>query len=159
MKTKKVGVKVNTQFIDFNKVLEHMDAQGVDRPFDAVLLGFGGGGIDFPVSSQNVVACNTGENNHVYNQSGKCLTAWETQMVNLYFKGRAEFDITKRKAIANQIQKIEAENLGFIYIAGRGAHYSWVNKLEGEYPKDFASALWSTNLFGPRSIDLTWIRK
>lgn len=154
---KKVGVKVNTNFIAFNQMTDQLDVVGADRPFDAILIGLVGGSQDFPVSGSNVVLCDA--NLHMYNQSNKCLAPFETQLVNLYYKGRQELDTAKRKQIATQMQKVESENQPYIFLAAQNQHYAWANSLQGEHAKSFMSARWSSTLFGPRFAELSFIKK
>lgn len=67
---KKVGVKVNFQAIDFNTLVGQLLSSGPDRPFDAIIIGLTGGGLDWPFGS-NVVPCKG--NLHMWNKSGQCL--------------------------------------------------------------------------------------
>ncbi|ADV67688.1 ABC transporter substrate-binding protein [Deinococcus maricopensis] len=158
---KKAGVEVKTSFVPFNQLLgvvyPETDAGKLDRKFDASITGLSGGGFINPVGVSASLACG-GELNG-YNQSSKCIQPWETQQFNLFNKSTAEFDTAKRKAIANQIQKLQAENLGFIYLASQNAHYAWDSRVQGEYPKKIANPLWASSYFGPRDIALTWVSK
>lgn len=160
---KKVGVKINTSFIAFNQLTSLSDAKPdfSRRGFDAIIMGLGGGNRIYPVSGPNVVVCNlpkgsTG-NLHMYNQSGKCRFPFETQLVNLYWKGRAQFDEAQRKATAAQIQRVEMENQPFIQLAAQTAHFAWTDRVKGEFPKAAMNSI-NAGSFGPRSIDLTWIK-
>ena len=86
---KKVGVKVNFQAIDFNTLVGQLLSSGPDRPFDAIIIGLTGGGLDWPFGS-NVVPCKG--NLHMWNKSGQCLDPRETLMEKLYYQGRTELD-------------------------------------------------------------------
>lgn len=158
---KKAGVEVKTNFIPFNQLLDiaypESDAAKLDRKFDAAITGLGGGGFINPVGVASLLTC--GGNLNGYNQSKKCIQPWETQQANLFFKSTAEFDQAKRKAIANQIQQLQANNLGYIYLLSPNAHYAWDQRVQGEYPKKIATPLWASSYFGPRNIDQTWIKK
>lgn len=156
---KKVGIKINTSFIAFNQMTSLLDATDGFKPrnFDAIMIGLVGGGRVYPVSGDNVVTCTNlpdGGNLHMFNQTNKCLFPWETQEVNLYYKGRGEFDTAKRRAIAFQIQKIEVEQQPYTQLAAQTVHYSWLNKVQGEFPRPLISSL-----NGTRAIDLTWMNK
>ena len=66
--------------------------------FDAIIIGLTGGGTVYPVSGPSVVECKglgDGGNLHMFNQSNKCRFPFETQAVNLFWKGRAEFDLAR----------------------------------------------------------------
>jgi peptide/nickel transport system substrate-binding protein len=146
---RKVGVKINFRPIDFNSLVAQLLSTGDDRPFDAILLLLGAGGIIYPLGS-NVTVC--GGNLHAYNTSGKCLEAWETQLTALFYRGQQELDTTKRKQIAYQIQEIEAQHVPWIYLPIPNRHTSWNARVRGEYPKATASGY-----VGSRMIELTWI--
>lgn len=161
---KKVGVKVNTSFIAFNQMTDLLDAKGdfSRRGFDAIIIGLVGGGKVFPVSGPNVVECNglgDGGNLHMFNQSNKCRFPFETQSINLYWKGRGEFNLAARKAVAAQIQKVEAENMPYVQLAAQTVHFSWTDRVQGELPRTAINSLNASTLFGPRILDLTWIKR
>jgi peptide/nickel transport system substrate-binding protein len=146
---RKVGVKINFRPIDFNSLVAQLLSTGDDRPFDAILLLLGAGGIIYPLGS-NVTVC--GGNLHAYNTSGKCLEAWETQLTALFYRGQQELDTAKRKQIAYQIQEIEAQHVPWIYLPIPNRHTSWNARVRGEYPKATASGY-----VGSRMFELTWI--
>lgn len=161
---KKVGVKVNTSFIAFNQMTSLLDAkEGFGRRnFDAIIIGLTGGGKVFPVSGPNVIECKDlgdGGNLHMFNQSNKCRFPFETQTINLYWKGRAEFNLAARKAIAAQIQKIESDNQPYIQLAAQTVHFAWTDRVQGELPRASINSLNATTLFGPRVLDVTWIKR
>lgn len=161
---KKVGVKINTSFIAFNQMTTLLDAKSDfgRRNFDAIIIGLTGGGTVYPVSGPSVVECKglgDGGNLHMFNQSNKCRFPFETQAVNLFWKGRAEFDLAKRKAVAAQIQRNEMENQPYIQLAAQTVHYAWTDRVQGEYNRPQMSSIYASTLFGPRNIDLTWIKR
>ena len=148
---KKVGVKVNFQAIDFNTLVGQLLSSGPDRPFDAIIIGLTGGGLDWPFGS-NVVPCKG--NLHMWNKSGQCLDPRETLMEKLYYQGRTELDFKKRVEIGYRMQEVEAELLPVIYIAGPNYHPAWNNRLGGEHPDAIISSIW-----GSREVELTFIKK
>ncbi|GGJ53351.1 putative ABC transporter-binding protein [Deinococcus roseus] len=156
---KKVGVDVKTNFIPFNQLLDTIgpedDKAKLDRKFDSAISGIGGGGFINPVGVASMLQCGGDLNN--YNSSKKCIAPWESQMYNLYLQSRKEFDITKRKAIANKIQALQAENLGNLYLVSQSSHYAWDSRVKGEYPKKIATPLWASSYFGLRNVLLSWI--
>ena len=160
---KKVGVKVNVSAIAFNQLTSLTDAKPDfgRRNFDAILMGLSGGDRVFPVTGPNVITCTKlpdGGNLHMFNQSNKCRFPFETQTVNLYWKGRSEFNDAKRKAIAGQIQKIEAEQLPYIQLAAQTVHFAWTDRTQGELPKSAQNSL-NAGTYGPRTLELTWIKR
>ena len=149
---KKIGVKVNATFIDFNVLVGQLTSKGDDRPFDAILIGLSGGGLDWPFGS-NVVPCGTNLHAHNNNEAGSCLDARETQLDALYSRGRSELDFKKRQEIGNQMQVVEAQLQPFVYVAGPNQHFSWNSRVAGEYPEKLRSAIW-----GSRSLMLSWVK-
>lgn len=158
---KKAGVEVKTNFIPFNQALEIIyptnGGSTTDRKFDAAITGLNGGGFINPVGVASIFEC--GGDLNGYNQSKQCIAPWETQQLNLFYKSTAEFDQTKRKALANQIQQLQVENQGLIYLLSQNAHYVWDTRVQGEYPKKIATPLWASTYFGVRDLDLTWLSK
>ncbi|AWN23769.1 ABC transporter substrate-binding protein [Deinococcus irradiatisoli] len=156
---KKAGVEVKTNFIPFNQALEiiYPSANKTDRKFDAAITGLNGGGFINPVGVASIFEC--GGDLNGYNQSDKCIAPWETQQLNLFYKSTAEFDQEKRKAISNQIQQLQVENEGYIYLLSQNGHYAWDSRVQGESPKKIATPLWASLYFGVRDLDLTWLSK
>ncbi len=148
---KKVGVKMNLRPLDINSVYEKQDEAGLDRKWDSSFLGLGGGSLLFPFG-QSVLSC-TGRL-HDINRSGKCLFGWERELQTLYTKGVREFDIVKRKQIGYQIQAIQSSVQDVTYIASPLAHFTWNQRVRGEYPKEIANAI-----TGARALEMTWIAK
>lgn len=148
---KKVGIKINFNPIDFNTLVGQLQSKGEDRPYDAIIIGLSGGGLDWPFGS-NVTPCDGGL--HMFNTSGKCLDPRETQLDALYTRGRTELDLSKRREIGNQMQKIEAELQPIVYIAGTNFHPAWNNRVGGQFPDKLINAL-----YGTRQIEMTFIAK
>ena len=148
---KKIGMKVNPTPIDFNVLVGQLTSKGDDRPFDAILIGLAGGDNVFPFG-QNVVPCKG--NLHMYNTSGNCLTAQETQMDALFSRGRSELDLAKRREIGNQIQAIEGQLQPIVYVAGPNAHPAWNNRVGGQFPDKIINAY-----NGSRFVVLSYIAK
>ena len=137
--------------VDFNTLVGQLLSSGPDRPFDAIIIGLTGGGLDWPFGS-NVVPCKG--NLHMWNKSGQCLDPRETLMEKLYYQGRTELDFKKRVEIGYRMQEVEAELLPVIYIAGPNYHPAWNNRLGGEHPDAIISSIW-----GSREVELTFIKK
>ena len=94
-----------------------------------------------------------------YNQAKQCIAPWELQQLILFGKSTGEFDQAKRKAIANQVQQLQVENQGFIYLLSQNGHYAWDIRVHGDYPKAIANPLWADQYFGVRDLNLTWLSK
>jgi peptide/nickel transport system substrate-binding protein len=99
----------------------------------------------------NVVPC-TG-NLHSYNTSGKCITSQEQLMNKLYDQGDQELSLTRRKAIAAQLLKVESELQPTVYLAAPNFHVVFNSRLGGEMPRNLMDAY-----YGSRFQALTYIK-
>ncbi len=138
---KKVGVKINFRPIDFNTLVGQLLSKGPDRPFDAIIIGLTGGGLDWPFGS-NVVPCRG--NLHMWNRAGTCLDPRETLMEYYYYKGRTTLDFEKRVQIGYKLQEVEGELLPIVYIAGPNYHTAWNNRIGGWHPDKIISSIWGS---------------
>ncbi len=138
---KKVGVKINFRPIDFNTLVGQLLSKGDDRPFDAIIIGLTGGGLDWPFGS-NVIPCRA--NLHLWNRSGTCLDPRETLMEALYYKGRTTLDFKERVKIGYRLQEVEGDLQPIVYIAGPNYHVAWNNKLAGFHPDEIISSIWGS---------------
>ncbi len=136
---KKVGVKINFRPIDFNTLVGQLLSKGADRPFDAIIIGLTGGGLDWPFGS-NVVPCKG--NLHLWNRAGTCLDPRETLMEHYYYKGRTTLDFKERVKIGYRMQEIEGDLQPLVYIAGPNYHVAWNNRLGGFHPDEIISSIW-----------------
>jgi peptide/nickel transport system substrate-binding protein len=149
---KKVGVKVNYAPIDFNVLVGQLTAKGANRPFDAILLGLGGGDNIWPFGA-NVVPCGT--NLHSYNvpDDGKCATAQEQLMTKLFYQGQATVDSAARRQIGAKLLTTEATLQPVLYLVGGTYHVTYNNRVGGQYPKNLMDAY-----YGSRNIETTFIK-
>jgi peptide/nickel transport system substrate-binding protein len=147
---KKIGVKVNVQSVVLNTLVDQLTSQGIDRPFDAILLGLSGGGQSLPLGA-NIIPC--ASNLHIYNKSGACLFAWETQMESLFNQATKEFNRDSRIVLAKQIQDIEGQQQPFIYLVSPSLSTAWQSRVKGEYPTALLNGV-----VGTREEVLTWIQ-
>ncbi len=138
---KKVGIKINFRPIDFNTLVGQLLSKGDQRPFDAIIIGLTGGGLDWPFGS-NVVPCKG--NLHMYNRSGTCIDPRETLMEKLYYKGRTTLDFKERVKIGYRLQEVEADLQPIIYIAGPNYHAAWNNRMAGFHPDAIISSIWGS---------------
>ncbi|WP_027481983.1 ABC transporter substrate-binding protein [Deinococcus pimensis] len=147
---KKVGVKVNTQFIDFNVLTGYTGAKGDNRPFDAVISGFSGGDNIWPFGN-NIIYCDGSLHN--WNRSGKCLVSQENLMVKLFDQGDAELNTAKRRAIGAQLLKVTAELSPHLYFPTPNYHVTFNSRVGGEFPKGVMDGY-----YGSRALALTFVR-
>ncbi|WP_420594628.1 ABC transporter substrate-binding protein [Deinococcus sp.] len=158
---KKAGVEVKTNFIPFNQALEIIypttPSARTNRQFDAAITGLNGGGFINPVGVSSIFEC--GGDLNGYNQAKQCIAPWEIQQLILFGKSTGEFDQVKRKAISDQIQQLQVENQGLIYLLSQNGHYVWDTRVHGQSPKAIATPLWASSYFGVRDLDLTWLSK
>ncbi len=149
---KKIGVKVNVRPVDVGTWGDYIGSseKSDDRPFDSVMYGIIGGGIVLPFS-EAVLDCRNGTL-VAWNQSGKCIAPWETTVVNLLNKAQLEFDATKRRALAFQIQDIMSKEQPVVSLVAPNWHTAWTSRLRGEFPKGIAD-----QYVGARATDLSWV--
>lgn len=147
---RKIGVKVNAKPIDFNNLVNALTAAGDKRPFDAILLGLSGGDNIWPFGN-NVVPCDGGL--HFWNMSGKCLDPDEKKISDLYFQGLQETNLTKRRAIAADLLKIESKLQPVVYLAATNFHVAFNSRVGGAMPRN----LWDS-YYGSRVLPLTYIK-
>lgn len=139
-----IGIKVNFQPIDFNKLVENMDST---LSWDAIILGFGAG--EEPNSSANLWSVNGGL--HFFNQQppgkpplpGREIYDWEQKISDLYVKAAQELDEGKRKALYVETQKLVQENLPFIHLVGQYSMSAVRNRIENVQYTALGGALWN----------------
>lgn len=136
----KAGVKVNLKPLNFNLLVKHLQSEGKDRKWDAVLLSLGGGEHYYPYMS-GIMVC--GAVFHPYNRlgEGKCLTRKEAKIASLFKKGDQTLDHNKRRKIGEQLSKLHSEQQAFIYLASRNYHFSHNNRIGGWYKKELINAI------------------
>ncbi|MDQ3399333.1 MAG: ABC transporter substrate-binding protein, partial [Deinococcota bacterium] len=71
----------------------------------------------------------------------------------LYFEGRATLDDDEAQQIAYRIQEIGAANVPILFTVSPDQHYSWLNRVGGNYPVEMIDSIVS-----PRQRSLTFIR-
>lgn len=147
---RKAGVKVNTNAVDINVLVNQLDSSGPDRPFDAILSAYSGGGNIWPFLEREVPCA---ANLHAYNKSGRCLTPQEQLMERLYYQGDQELDLAKRKQIAAQFLKVESELLPRVFLAAPNYHVVFNSRVGGNYPRALMNAD-----SGSRALALTFIK-
>jgi len=145
------GINVNAVTLDFNLLVDQILSEGDDRPWEAILIGSSGGSRDWPFGT-NTYVC-TG-NFHMYNRSGECLTEEEEQMQALFFEGRSTLDNARAQEIAYELQNVHADLQPIIYTVSPLAHYSWLERLGGNYPDELINTI-----NGSRELVLSFIRE
>ena len=142
----KVGMTVDFQPLDFNKLVENMDTS---LKWDAIVMGFTAG--EEPNSAANLWLTNGGL--HMFNQQpsgqpplpGRQVYDWEKQISDLYIKAAQELDESKRKALYVETQKLVQENLPFIHLVGQYSMTAVRNRVENVKYTALGGVLWNIN--------------
>ena len=142
----KVGMTIDFQPIDFNKLVENMDTS---LRWDALVMGFTAG--EEPNSAANLWLTNGGL--HMFNQQpsgqpplpGRQVYDWEKQISDLYIKAAQELDEGKRKALYVETQKLVQENLPFIHLVGQYSMTAVRNRVENVKYTALGGVLWNIN--------------
>ncbi len=117
---KKLGMKVDSQMIDFNILIDKMN-NSLD--WEAAISGLGGGDPLEPNNSKNVYASDG--RLHMFDQrlpdkSGKITVTdarpWEKRLDEIFNEGAETLDNTKRRALYDEYQKIVYDETPFIYL-------------------------------------------
>jgi peptide/nickel transport system substrate-binding protein len=130
------GVKVETQALEFSLLVDQLLATGDERPFDAILIGFGASTEDWPFF-EGIFSC-TGTF-HMWNQAGDCLTPQELLVSELVRRGRGTIDDEAAREVGYQIMDNFADLQPIIYTTSVGIHASWLNSIGGELPDSLFS--------------------
>ena len=147
---REVGVEVLTEPLDFSLLVDQLLSSGDDRPFEAILIGLTGGNRVWPFG-ESVYGC-TGFL-HVFNTSGSCITPQETLIDQLIKQGVRTLDTDAARAIGVEIQQLEVEQAGTLYVVSPLLHIAWTNRVLGEHPEEYFGAF-----TGTRQIELTHVR-
>jgi peptide/nickel transport system substrate-binding protein len=141
-----IGITVDFQPIDFNKLTENMDSS---LSWDSIILGFGAG--EEPNSSANLWLADGGL--HFFNQQpmgkpplpGREVYDWEKQISDLYIKAAQELDETKRKALYFETQKLVQTHLPFIHLVGQYSMAAVRNRVENVKYTALGGVTWNLN--------------
>ncbi len=145
------GINVNPITLDFNLLVDQLLTEGDDRPWEAILISLSGGSRDWPYGV-NTLVCEG--NMHMYNRSGECMTEEEDKIAELFLKGRQILDNDEAQKISYEIQDLYAELQPNIYTVTPLAHYSWLEKVRGNFPLEDISTI-----NGTRNLQQTFIRQ
>ena len=144
------GVNVENEALEFGLLVEQLLSTGDDRPFDAILIGFGASTEDWPFF-EGIFGC-TGQF-HMWNQSGDCINAQELLVAKLVQNGRGTIDDEAARQIGYEIMDNFADLQPIIYTTSVGIHASWLNRVGGEMP----DALFSP-FNGTRDLVTTYLK-
>lgn len=125
------GVKAETQALEFSLLVDQLLATGDDRPFDAILIGFGASTEDWPFF-EGIFSC-TGTF-HMWNGSGDCVDPQERLVASLVERGRGTIDDEAAREIGYQIMDNFADLQPIVYTTSVGINASWLNRVGGELP-------------------------
>lgn len=150
----KIGMEVSISQLNFGVLIDKMENS---MDWEAVLMGFGSGGID-PHNGANIWL--TDAQSHHFNRKpapdsspleGRVVADWEQEIDDLYVNGSQEMDETKRKQIYNKTQQIAQEKLPFIYLVNARVMAATRDRIQGiQFPQG-GDALW--NLHELNTID------
>lgn len=125
------GVKVETEALEFSLLVDQLLATGDDRPFDAILIGFGASTEDWPFF-EGIFSC-TGQF-HMWNQAGDCINPQELLVAKLVQKGRGTIDDDAAREIGYDIMENFAALQPIVYTTSVGINASWLSRVGGELP-------------------------
>ncbi len=139
-----IGITVDFQPIDFNKLITNMDNS---LSWETIVMGFGAG--EEPNNSANLWTVDGGS--HLFNQRpvgaasppGREVADWEQSISDLYVKAAQELDEEKRKALYYQTQRLIQENLPFIHLVGQYSMIAVRNELENVEYTALGGVLWN----------------
>jgi peptide/nickel transport system substrate-binding protein len=121
---KKIGLKLNTNFIDFNVVVNRL-LGGED--FQAIYLGLTGG--TEPHGGANVYVSTGGLHSWHYSAATGDITEVEKRVDELQDLGASTFDLDQAFAYYKEYQRILAEDLGLIYTINQAFLYAYYNRI------------------------------
>ena len=124
-----LGIKVDYRPLEFTTLVDKLDTT---FDWDAVLIGFSGGGVE-PNNSANFLRSSA--NLHIWNPNQpKPATAWEADIDRLLDQGTAEMDPLKRAPYYWQIQQILHDQLPIIETVRQLRYEAWRDSLENFRP-------------------------
>jgi peptide/nickel transport system substrate-binding protein len=118
---KKLGIVLNFQRLDFNAVVERVNAT---YDYDAALLSYGGSSVD-PVLNMNALL-SSGFTHVWFPRQEKPSTEWEARIDELMIAQLQTLDFAERKKYFDEVQQILAEQLPMISLIAPQA-YAAVN--------------------------------
>ncbi|UCH24519.1 MAG: hypothetical protein JSV66_11240 [Trueperaceae bacterium] len=148
---REIGVEVIPQPLEVNSMISRLLTEGMDRPFDAILVGTFGAASTWPFDV-NATTCNGFL--HIYNRSGDCLDPVEAQIAALQRQGRLTLDDAHAREIAAEIQMHEAEAQLVLYMPTPRLAFAWNTRIGGYHPNDLMNVA-----LGPGQIELTFVRE
>jgi peptide/nickel transport system substrate-binding protein len=146
---RKVGLGATFTPIAFNTMVAKLDAKpqkGQPYPpydWDAVMLSFGGGGVD-PHNGRNIWT-SSGNLHQWYPYQDKPATTWEAEIDKIFREGAQEMDETKRKAMYARWQEIVAEQQPLVYTVTPNVLAAVRNKFGNLKPSNTAGVSWNTD--------------
>ena len=144
---KKVGLGANFTPITFNVMVSKLDSKpqaGQAYPpfdWDAVMLSFGGGGVD-PHGGRNIWS-SSGNLHQWYPYQEKPDTPWEAEIDKIFREGAQEMDKAKRKAMYGRWQQIVAEQQPLVYTITPNVLSAVRNKFGNVKPSNTAGVTWN----------------
>ena len=134
---RELGIKVNTNPIEFNKMVSQLSDEW---NFDTILIGLTGGvephqGTNVWMSSGHL---------HMWNPvQEEPATDWEKRIDELFVKGASASNISKRKEYYDESQEIIAEKLPLIYTVTPNSLYAVRDSLKNTEITAYGGVLWN----------------
>ncbi|ELR97995.1 ABC transporter substrate-binding protein [Gloeocapsa sp. PCC 73106] len=150
----KIGIKVDVNPIAFTLIVDQLSNS---LKWECVLLSIGGG--NEPNFGANVWSPDG--NLHMFNQQargeqdpleGQIVSPWEEKIGKLYIEGARELDLTKRKAIYNQTQRLAVEYLPFIYLVNPLSLTAVRNRFTGIQYSALEGPFWNIEEIGLEDV-------
>ncbi len=139
------GVEVLNRFVDF-ETLNYTISTESGSSFEAALISVSGPNRDWPFPASEFTQ---GGSLISYNRSGAAIAPQELQLEELYRRGRRTLDDAAARAIAMEIQQVEAELLPRVHLVSTMMNASWLTSVRGHYPERY----WSSGL-GTEALEL-----
>lgn len=150
---KAAGVKVNVVIPDNDAMWATADGDPKtpdERKFDAFRYADTGFDRTWPFLDYMVRCDGSG---HYFNMSGKCLSADEQRMSDLFAQGTREIDMTKRFALGQQLNRELAQSQVMIPLITYAFNVVYNKRLGGALPRDLMNAY-----NGIRYLPLTYVK-
>lgn len=120
----KLGIEVVFTQVEFNALVSRLDAT---FDWDAILLGFSGGGSD-PHFGANVWV-SSGRTHQWYPRQPKPATPWEAELDSLVGAGVTTADTAARKRAYDRLQQVVREQLPLVYLG----HYEEMTAVRNRF--------------------------
>ena len=134
---RELGMKINSNPIDFNRLISHLSS---DWDYDSILIGLTGG-VE-PHAGANVWPSHG--HLHMWNPvQEEPATEWEARIDELFKKGVSTVETEERVKYYNEFQEIIAEKLPVIYTVTPNSIYAVQDQLKNTEITAYGGVLWN----------------